>query len=88
MSMNSADLPSSAQAELAAGFAAHLCRWIGPSAVAELGAVARAIALAAGEGHVCVPLAELAARTKGEAQQLVQVLLDCGAAVAAPPACR
>ncbi|GHT87122.1 RecBCD enzyme subunit RecD [Betaproteobacteria bacterium] len=85
MSMNSADLPSSAQAELAAGFAAHLCRWIGPGAVAELGAVARAIALAAGEGHVCVPLAELAARTKGEAQQLAQVLLDCGAAVAAPP---
>jgi exodeoxyribonuclease V alpha subunit len=83
--MNSAELPSSAQADLAAGFAAHLCHWIGPRAAGELGAVARAIALAAGEGHVCLPLAELAARTKGEAQQLAHALLACGAAVAAPP---
>jgi exodeoxyribonuclease V alpha subunit len=83
--MNTLDLPPSAQSDLAAGFAAHLCRWAGPGAPAELASAARAVALAAGEGHACLPLAELAARARCEAQWLARALLDCGAAIDAPP---
>jgi exodeoxyribonuclease V alpha subunit len=83
--MSFSEFPSSAQVDLAAGFAAQLSLWAGPGASPLLVSAARVIALAAGEGHVCLPLAELAVRTQSNARRVGRALLGSGAAVVAPP---
>lgn len=75
--------------DLAEGFALHLQDWArtlgAPAAAcALLAPVARALALAAAEGHVCLPLAQLAAADaiRSSPAALRAVLVDSGVAVA------
>ncbi|MDR2688754.1 MAG: exodeoxyribonuclease V subunit alpha [Azoarcus sp.] len=82
--MNAPDLPSSAQYDLATGFAAHIERWARRGTESDhalLVAVARRLALAACEGHVRQPLHGLVAGQT--AAEIRHALLASG--VAAEP---